>query len=299
MSGWRHMWRLAMYMPWKYGAFILARIGVFMISLNAIALLTREFFDALSGEAHISFGPYAIAAFMVGVTVGRVLVIFADHTLYSLTGFTGQTVLRNNMFQHILDRPGTDALPASPGEAVSRFREDPGAVALFMSQFPSRIANALYAIFAVAIMATINATITALVFLPMIAIISGGLMAVKRIERYRAASRESTGAVTGFIGELFGSVEAVKVATAEKRMIREFDRLNQSRLKMSIRERVFERWVNENLFENSTSIGIAIILVLMGQAMRAGTFTIGDFALFVIYLQQAAWIQRSLGGLWA
>ena len=299
MSGWRHMWRLAMYMRGKYGLMILTRIGVFMISLNAIALLTREFFDALSGEAHISFGPYAIAAFMVGVTVGRVLVIFGDMSLYYMTGLTEQTVLRTNMFQHVLDRPGSNSLPASAGEAVSRFREDPMAVAMFMSQFPVKIANTLYAIFAVAIMVTINATITALVFVPMIAIISGGLMAMKRIERYRAASRESTGAVTGFIGELFGSVEAVKVSTAEKRMIREFDRLNQSRLKMSIRERVFERWVNENLFENSTSIGIAIILVLMGQAMRDGTFTIGDFALFVIYLQQAAWIQNNLGGLWA
>ena len=225
--------------------------------------------------------------------------IFGDMSLYFLTGLTGETVLRNNMFQHILDRPGTNALPASPGEAVSRFRGDPWSVANFMSQFPVKIANTLYAIFAVAIMVSINATITALVFLPMIVIISGGLMAMKKFERYRAASRESTGAVTGFIGELFGSIEAVKVATAEKRMIREFDRLNETRLKMSIREGVFRTWVYDNLFENSTSIGIAIILVLMGQAMRAGTFTIGDFALFVIYLQQAGWIQRNVGLLWA
>ena len=40
-------------------------------------------------------------------------------------------------------------------------------------------------------------------------------LASRRIERYRTASREATGQVTGFLGEVFGAVQAVKVAGAE------------------------------------------------------------------------------------
>ena len=56
-----------------------------------------------------------------------------------------------------------------------------------------------------------------------------GQLATKRIEEYRRASRKATGIVTGFIGELFGAAQAVKVATAEESVIAHFDELNDER----------------------------------------------------------------------
>ena len=114
MKGWQHLWRFATYLPGKYSLMILLRIGVFMISLTAIALLTREFFNSLSGDAQVGFGTYTIVALLVGVTIGRVIVVFADFSLYYLVGLTVMAVVRTNMFAHILDRPGAGALPASP-----------------------------------------------------------------------------------------------------------------------------------------------------------------------------------------
>ena len=108
--------------------------------------------------------------------------------------------------------------------------------------------------------------------------------ATKRIERYRRASRQATGKVTGFIGEFFGAVQAVKVATAEKNVIGHFNRLNEERRKLSLRERLFGEML-DSIYRNTASLGTGVILILAGQAMRAGTFTIGDFSLFVYLLQ--------------
>jgi ATP-binding cassette subfamily B protein len=108
--------------------------------------------------------------------------------------------------------------------------------------------------------------------------------ATDRIERYRRASRKATGIVTGFIGEFFGAVQAVKVATAEEGVLAHFNELNDERRKLSLKDRVFNE-ILHSLFRNAVNLGIGVILILTGQAIREGSFTIGDFALFVFYLE--------------
>jgi ATP-binding cassette subfamily B protein len=90
--------------------------------------------------------------------------------------------------------------------------------------------------------------------------------------------------VTGFIGEFFGAVQAVKVATAEEGVLAHFNELNDERRKLSLKDRVFNE-ILQSLFRNAVNLGIGVILILVGQAMREGTFTVGDFALFVFYLE--------------
>jgi ATP-binding cassette subfamily B protein len=76
----------------------------------------------------------------------------------------------------------------------------------------------------------------------------------------------------------------VKVATAEEGVIGHFNELNDDRRRLALRDRLFNEILN-SIFHNATSLGTGVILILAGQAMRAGTFTVGDFALFVYYLE--------------
>ena len=46
---------------------------------------------------------------------------------------TAAALLRRNLFARILHRPGARALPASPGEAISRFRDDVQAIVGFLT----------------------------------------------------------------------------------------------------------------------------------------------------------------------
>ena len=89
--------------------------------------------------------------------------------------------------------------------------------------------------------------------------------------------------MTGFLGELFGAVQAVKVANAEGKVIAHFAALNDDAAQSeSARGRIGA--VIEAFEGGSIDFGIGVILLLAGQAMAAGTFTVGDFALFTYYL---------------
>jgi ATP-binding cassette subfamily B protein len=129
----------------------------------------------------------------------------------------------------------------------------------------------------------VNAMITLGVFLPLVVVVAAANMAGSRIEVYRRASREATGRVTGFLGEVFGAVQAVQVAGADEHVAAYFRRLNDERLHSAVRDRVFDQ-VIESIFWNTVNVGTGLVLLFAGQSMWAGNFSVGDFALFVYYL---------------
>src|SRR5207253_1899409 len=88
---------------------------------------------------------------------------------------------------------------------------------------------------------------------------------------------------TGFLGELMGAVQAVQVATAEQSVLAHFRALNDVRMKAAVRDSVFDQ-LREAIFANTINVGTGAILLLASRSMQAGTFTVGDFALFVYYL---------------
>ncbi|HEX5415899.1 MAG TPA: ABC transporter ATP-binding protein, partial [Chloroflexota bacterium] len=104
-----------------------------------------------------------------------------------------------------------------------------------------------------------------------------------KIRRFRRASRAATSQVTSFIGELFGAVQAVKVATAEEPVIAEFRRLNRIRHRAALKDNVFSELV-DSFNQNTAQIGTGLMLLVVAQGLRSGSFTVGDVALFASYL---------------
>jgi ATP-binding cassette subfamily B protein len=78
-------------------------------------------------------------------------------------------------------------------------------------------------------------------------------------------------------------VQAVQIARAERGVVDHFRRLSESRRKTVLRERAFSLFTG-SIYWNTVYLGTGMILLLGAQAMREGTFTVGDFALFVSYL---------------
>ena len=244
MKTWQHLWRLIRFLPGRYGSMLVLRTLAFMVVPNAVALANKEFFDSLTGEAQLGWGPYPVVALLVSIALARAVVIFGDIICFFLSRFTMDTLLRRNLLAHILDQPGSQALPASPGEAVSRFRGDVEAISEFMVFSPFKLAHLIYIPVALFVMVQVNALITTVVFLPLLIIIIAVRIASPRLQRYREANREATGQVTGFIGELFRMVEAVKLTNAEARVMGRFDQLNSIRLDTTIKDRMLSAILN-------------------------------------------------------
>jgi ATP-binding cassette, subfamily B, bacterial len=264
-------------------------------SLNLVAMLVltlsalvpgyaiHQFFNLLAGDAAVGWTLWTLVAALVGAEAARALgmlglirtnVPFFVHSL---------ALIRKNMLQHILKRPGARALPDSPGEAISRFAGDAFEVPLFALWINDFIGTLVLALAAIAIMAAIDPFITVVALAPFTVVTLVAHMARTRIERYRHAARRWTGIVVGFIGETFGAIQAVKVASAEEGVLGHFARLNERRKRAAVMDRVFQELLN-SVFRNSANLGMGVVLILAAQAMRGGAFTVADFALFVFYL---------------
>jgi ATP-binding cassette subfamily B protein len=193
-------------------------------------------------------------------------------------------LLRKNLFARILERSRrAPSLPQSPGEAVSRFRDDVEEISASFLYFNDLIGFTLFTAIGIAIMLRIHAGITLAVFLPLVVIVVVTNRMGRRITAYREASRKATGAVTGFLGEVLGAVQAVQIAGAEEPVARQFERLGERRRAAALRDRLFNELM-ESVFRNTVSLGTGLILILAAQAIRSGSFTVGDLALFIYYL---------------
>ncbi len=283
LPAWKVILAMVRFRPWLWLIDLLAVLSFRLAWQLAPGLIIREFFNMLTGEGQVAFGIWGIVAMLAGAFLGRVVggygFVYADVPLFAET----MVLLRKNLLRHILRRPGAAPLPDSPGEAVSRFRNDVIEIPLFVIWINDILIGLLIIGISIALLASISLPVTLMALAPLVLIGVIANMASKRYEDYRRASRQSTGKVTGFIGEFFGAVQAVKVATAEKNVIRRFDALNDERRRLTLRERLFEQ-VLDSLYRNTGNISTGLILILVGQAMRTGTFTVGDFSLFVYLL---------------
>jgi ATP-binding cassette, subfamily B, bacterial len=279
---WRYLLHLLRFRPWLYGLNMLA-ITMHLLLDMVPGLLSREFFNLLTHDARVRFSLETIVALLVAASVARFFSSFGLGLTNIPFMFEVGGLLRKNMLARILQCPGARAVPQSPGEAISRFRDDVDEIVGSFMWFNDLIAFAIFTAIGIVVMLHINAYLTLCVFLPLVVVVGVTNLMGQRITAYRKASRQATGAVTGFLGETLGAVQAVQVAGAEEQVVDHFRGLSERRRAASVRDRLFNELMG-SVFRNTLSLGTGLILILAGRSIRAGTFTIGDFALFVYYL---------------
>ena len=283
MPVWRYFLDLARFRPWQYLALAFLETLFFGVFPQLTGLIIRAYFDTLTGDALFELNIWALIALLIAIALGRAMAIFADVAVYFSFRYTIAALLRVNLFEHIMNRPGARALPSSPGEAISRFREDVDEIAFFMAESLILLGFGFFSVVAVIVMLRIDVIITLVVFIPLIVVIVLANLAKDRLQKYREHSRAATGRVTGFLGEMFGSVQAIKVATAEERVIKRFNVFNKDRKQAALKDRLFSELLI-SIYRNSANIGTGLVLLLSAEAMAEGSFTVGDFAIFVYYL---------------
>jgi ATP-binding cassette, subfamily B, bacterial len=291
---WPLNWALIRYQPWPFAVHSVLLILVTVAPVG-LGLVAQAVFDTITGAAPAALGVWALVALYISIGLAQLAISFGsvwgDVTFrYRVCG-----LLRHNMLASLLRRPGALPPPVSSGEAISRYRDDVGEIADFPTWLPNVAGEAIAFIFAVAIMAQINWLITLIIFAPLFAVIGLVRLVWARFMRAQEAERVATDAVTGFLGELFGAVQAVKVAGAEEHVIGHFSQLNQARGRASIRIHILYD-VFFSFADVAAVLGIGVVLLLAGRAMSAGSFSVGDFALFTYYLGFTTRLPSTIGG---
>ncbi len=295
-NAWRHGLRIVAARPLTF-AIYLAHYLVFYTLPLASGLILRAVFDALSGRAPAGPNVWTLVALMAGVEVARLVVIYSTVRFGQGFHLGLASLMRGAMLNWLVSGSGARAAVGSAGEVVSRFRDDVGAMDDFMEAWIDLSGEMLLCLGALAVMFSINAAITVVVVLPLIAIVTLTDRLAARIQRLRAASREASACVAGFVAEAFGAVQTIQVAAAEGRFVARLDRLNATRGQAALNDR-FLTSVLDGLAANIAGVGMGLVLLLAAGAMRRGQFTVGDFALFASYVGLAGggprWIGRTL-----
>ncbi|NJN18407.1 MAG: ABC transporter ATP-binding protein [Oscillochloris sp.] len=283
MIYWRSIIALARY---RFGLYLLS--GLFASSLFYLipllpGLIVQAFFDQLSGNAPAAPTLWGLAALLVGISIFRSTALIAASAVETSVNTLTSGLMRRNIFHHVLHRPGARALPNSPGEAVSRLRDDTDEVSHFVTWTLDPIGQLIMLITALTVLARINALATLTVVIPLILALIAVQQAARRIRAARQASRKSAGAIADLIGEIFGAALAVKAAGAEERVAAHMERLNLQRRHDALRDLLLTQGLNA-LTANAASIGVGLLLLLIAPRLGDGSFSVGDLALFVSYL---------------
>jgi ATP-binding cassette subfamily B protein len=303
IRNWSLLWQLICYKPKLY--LIDTCFWILIMGLPAVpGLFIREFFNTLTGKGQLGLSPLALIVLLLALDLGHIMVIFAGRLTKTQHRFTMKSLLRRNLLERVLNNPTAQPMvtksdtdkTVSLGEVISYFRDDVEQIEDYIAFISEVLGEGLFAVFCFAILLSINVQITLFVFLPLVGTIAVVQHAENRIKNYRQASRQATEEVTGILGEIFSSVQAIKVAGANTDVLEYFRTLNDKRRQMMIKDSLFSAILN-SVFQNMVNLGTGLILLLASVLMQnnAAKLTVGDFALFVYNLAFVTTFFNSLG----
>lgn len=275
-------WKMMMYKP---GLYLVNCILWTIIHLEPLllGLIFKQFFIILSHDRKFAFNMISIIIVTIAYAVGRMINIYGGAWIDIVHRFTMSALIRRNMFESIMKKPGASAIPCSSGEALNCFRDDAETIENSISWTLDFIGNVIFVIVAVVIMLSINVKITLLVFTPLVLVVGIVQLLSTKLKKYRKDAREATGSVTGAMGEIFSAVQAIKVAGEEDHVLDYLEKLNAKRHKMMLRDTLLTQTLDA-IFYNTVSLGTGFILLLAAGIMKNGEITIGDLTLFLYYL---------------
>ncbi|EFH84366.1 ABC transporter ATP-binding protein [Ktedonobacter racemifer] len=281
------LWRLIRFTRWSYMWDILLQFPRRLLPL-APALIIQQIVDGLTHGMRLDANFWGLLALLLGLVLARMTCLIITMVSERFPIFNIEALLRKNLLEHLLRQPAAVDLPYPNGDIINRLQRDPGGVGFFLVMSAFVFGMAVETVTALIIMAHLNLQLTIVAVIPLLL---GNVLVNtfgRRIERYRTATREAGSAISSYLVEMFGSVQAVQVAGATESVIGHFQRLNQRRRRAALQENLFSN-AFLGLFDTGiSSIGIGLVLLLAGSALRAGNFTIGDFTLFVAYMANIA-----------
>jgi ATP-binding cassette subfamily B protein len=293
LSTWRYLAKMASNRPRLY--LLHAGLwGVMNLSALLTGLIASAFFDALTRHAHVSIGTTGLIALLMVIAVGRAALWLIAGCVEIIVRFMMSGLLRRNLLRHVLNRPGARALPYSVGETISRFRDDAFQAEDSLDWTDEITVQGIFALVAFLVLVHVNARITLVAILPLVLVTVIARRASTALDRYRAASSQTTSQVTGAIGDILAAVQTVQAAGAEERTVAHFRRLNDQRRTATLADRVVTQAL-EAVTANTVSVGTGLIMLLATGSLRDGSLTVGDFALFISYLSIIADFTAMLG----
>ncbi len=273
--------RLIKYKPLIYTGNVLSWMIVEAFPLLPV-LIVKEIIDTLTYNTELERSFYLLVLALVAVYFGRIIFTYVGVIFGILFSFNAQGLMRLNLLQGILKKPGSKALTITPGEAQNRLDNDVATVEEILGWPIDVLGKLVSTSIAVIILFLVNSKITLFVVLPLF-LVSISLQQIrKRVYKYRQESRAATGKVIGNMGEIFSSIQAIKLSGAETSVIENFMNLSNKRHQKAVKDSLFTKLL-DSILSNVVHLGTGLILLISASWVLAGDISLGDFALIINY----------------
>lgn len=291
---WRSLLRIARTRPVLYATSGLTASVLFYMFPLVPGLILRPLFDRIGREPALDSAAVRLLLLLFAVTTARFAVMVGASVAESSMQTIGRTLLTRNILADVLTRPGARPLPASTGEAIARIRADGSAVVQYLTWVFDPLGQGIVLLLAFAVLFKVSPALTLAIVVPLVVTLAAANLLSRRIRTARLAAQEAIGAVSGLLGETFGSVQAVQLAGAETRVVAHLDELQEQRRRTGLRDVVLMQAI-QAFTGNAANIAIGALLIAASRSISRGDFTVGDFALFASYVQWVAVVVSGLG----
>ncbi|MFP5333474.1 MAG: ABC transporter transmembrane domain-containing protein [Acidimicrobiia bacterium] len=275
-------WEMIHYRPWRFFAAALLWTLIHGTPVF-LGIAVGAVFDSLSGGETLGEGVWTAVLVFTAIAYGRQVVLWFGDILWMEHWIESSLQLRRNLLRWLLTAPRSRSLPVSASEAVSTFRDDVDDLLEYMENWVDLGGVLAFGIGATAVMLSIDPGLTLYVLIPLFLTLILTQSLSPQIRRRRRAMRLATEEVTGFVGELFAGVQAVKLADATEPVLERFDQLNEVRRHTALRD-TFLTELLRSINSNMATIATALVLLVAASGILEGSFSVGDLAVFLTYM---------------
>jgi ATP-binding cassette, subfamily B, bacterial len=117
-----------------------------------------------------------------------------------------------------------------------------------------------------------------------------------RAARYGAGARQATAELSGFVGEVASGQLSVLAAGATDRVVARAAAIGDRRRRLGLRDTVLSQVLNSMNY-HVVNVSTGVVLLVVASAIRRGAFSVGDLALFVVFLDQLTFLPAEIGRL--
>ncbi|MDH4076148.1 MAG: ABC transporter ATP-binding protein/permease [Acidimicrobiia bacterium] len=231
---------------------------------------------------------------LLAAYVATALLIRVAHVIYMQGVESAKGLMRVNTVDAQLASGGPGAGPRSVpvGDILVRLRDDPFDMVFLLDNWIDLFGLLLYSAGTVAVLSRIDPWATAAGVGPMVAVGVANRFVGNLARRYRARARESASAVSDFLTAAISASLTVKVAGAQRDVLRRLDTLNERRAGTAVLD---QTW-NEVLWTANTAMADLFVGLALVVAARGGLDT-GEIALFATLLTGMVWVPMRISAL--
>lgn len=276
----RQLLRIIGYSPALFTWSMITYLGFFTLPLLYEYLISR-LFDVLSGNALAGLNAWTVLALIGASEVGRMATQVISMPIFARFVATGEGLLRANMLRsRLFGRPAP--VPISPSEAVSRFGEDVEGVLETLDDWIDSGGTIIYLLLAFGLFFLTDWRMGLVVAVLGVAIVLIIRLMYRRIEQSYKAARQASESTTGFLGEVLGGIQAVKIAGSEERVGARFRQMGDRRRQAEVRSALTLYLTDSFIYANVANLGLGLILVLAAHAVQDGGLTVGELSFFLV-----------------